>query len=69
MFRQQWDYVGIPLMLNVHDKKLVMASAGLSFNYLVRNKLRYDVYDAKGNVNDSLSKFAFRALSVEPKKV
>lgn len=68
MFRQQWDYVGIPLMLNVHDKKLVMASAGLSFNYLVRNKLRFDVYDAAGNINDSLSNIAIRPLSLEPRK-
>lgn len=68
MFRQQWDYVGIPLMLNVHDKKLVMASAGLSFNYLVRNKLRYDVYDSAGNIDTTQSTVAYQVLSVEPKK-
>lgn len=68
MFRQSWDYVSIPLHFNVHDKKLIIASAGLSFNYLVRNKLRYDVYDFAGNVSDSLSSFGRQALSVEPRK-
>lgn len=68
MFRQSWDYVSIPLHLNVHDKKLVIASAGLSFNYLVRNKLRYDVYDLQGNVSDSLSSFGRNAMAIEPRK-
>lgn len=68
MFRQSWDYVSIPLHFNVHDKKLIIASAGLSFNYLVRNQLRYDVYDLAGNISDSLSTFGRNALAVPPRK-
>ncbi|MCS6934669.1 MAG: PorT family protein [Chitinophagales bacterium] len=68
VYQQQWDYVAIPLMLNVHDKKLVMFSGGLSFNYLVRNKLRYEVYDPNGQIVDSLSSIGYMALSREPRR-
>lgn len=68
IFRQQWDFVGIPLMLNVHDKKLVMASAGLSFNYLVRNKLRLDIYDTKGDIDELKSTEARIRWNIEPRK-
>lgn len=53
-FRQSWDYIQVPVMLNIHDKKLVMASLGLSFNYLVRNKLMFEAYDNAGNPTNSL---------------
>lgn len=53
-FKQQWDYIQIPLMLNFHDKKLVMASLGLSLNYLIRNKLDFEAYDNLGNATNSL---------------
>lgn len=68
LMRQQWDYVSVPLMLNIHDKKLVMLSAGLTLNYMVRNKLRYEVFDPTGAVSDSLSAPGYYALSREPRK-
>jgi hypothetical protein len=68
MFRQNWDYIQVPLMFNVHDKKLVMASVGLSLNYLIRNKLRYEAYDLAGNISDSLSNYGKAVLGIEPKK-
>lgn len=66
-FRQSWDYIQVPLMLNVHDKKIVMASVGLSLNYLIRNRLVYEVFDPQGNVSDSLSAPGFNALNVAPR--
>lgn len=33
-----YDYIDLPLSLNVHDKKFVMASAGLSFGTMMRYK-------------------------------
>lgn len=38
-FRIVHDYMEVPVLFNVHDKKLIMASAGLAFGYMVRNKL------------------------------
>lgn len=42
-FRINWDYVQIPIMFNVHDKKLVMASVGIGLNYMVRNQITHQV--------------------------
>lgn len=42
------DYIEIPLCLNVNDKKLVMASFGLSPSVLVRYNLKYQAYNASG---------------------
>ncbi len=38
-FRIVHDYIQVPLLFNVHDKKFIMASAGLGFGYMVRNRL------------------------------
>lgn len=40
-FRISWDYIQVPLLFNIHDKKLVMASFGLGFSYLARNNIRH----------------------------
>lgn len=40
-FRIQWDYIQVPLMFNVHDKKVFMANVGLGFGYLIRNKINH----------------------------
>ncbi len=37
-FRTNFDYMEIPISLNIHDKKLVMFSLGLSVSALVRYK-------------------------------
>lgn len=42
-FKINWDYVQVPIMFNVHDKKLVMASVGIGLNYLVRNQISHQV--------------------------
>ena len=47
-FKINWDYVQIPIMFNVHDKKLVMASVGIGLNYMVRNQVSH-----KGQLADS----------------
>lgn len=65
--RQNWDYIQIPVMLNVHDKKLVMAGIGLSANYLVRNKLMFEAYDAAGKPTNQFIGFE-EALQREPRK-
>lgn len=47
-FRIDWDYVEVPIGINFHDKKLVMAGVGLSFGAMVRNKLTYTHYNTAG---------------------
>lgn len=42
-FKINWDYVQVPIMFNVHDKKLVMASVGIGLNYMVRNQISHQV--------------------------
>lgn len=42
-FKINWDYVQVPIMFNVHDKKLVMASVGIGLNYMVRNQITHQV--------------------------
>jgi hypothetical protein len=32
-----WDYIQIPLSVNIHDKRVVMFGAGLSFGALMRS--------------------------------
>ncbi len=39
------DYMEVPLLFNVHDKKLIMASVGISAAYMVRNKLTLNGID------------------------
>lgn len=65
--RQNWDYIQLPIMLNVHDKKLVMAGIGLSANYLVRNKLMFEAYDAAGKPTNNFIGFQ-QALERQPSK-
>lgn len=64
-FRVQWDYVQVPLMFNVHDKKLFMASVGLGFNYQVRNKVMHQI----DSLNTGLREITNSALKTpEPNK-
>ncbi|MCS6819603.1 MAG: porin family protein [Chitinophagales bacterium] len=35
-FRLVHDYVQVPILFNVHDKRIVIFSAGISFGYMVR---------------------------------
>jgi hypothetical protein len=65
--RQNWDYIQIPVMLNIHDKKLVMAGIGLSASYLVRNKLMFEAYDANDNPTNQFVGFQ-QALDRAPSK-
>lgn len=67
-WRQQWDYIQLPLMFNVHDKKLVMASVGLSFNYLIRDKLTASVFDGAGKIDDTQTQILRDELSMPTKK-
>lgn len=66
-FKQQWDYIQVPIMFNIHDKKLVMASLGLSLNYLIRNKLDFQAYDGAGNPTNSLNTLQ-QALANSPNR-
>lgn len=65
-FRISWDYAQVPLLFNIHDKKLIIASLGLGFGYQVRNKTMYRLEDppGTGNLVDTIT-----GLQVpEPKK-
>ncbi len=65
-FRINWDYVQVPIMLNVHDKKLVMAGVGLSLSYMVRNKF---TYSSSVDTTTHLEPIPYYAAYVaEPKK-
>ncbi|MFN8287748.1 MAG: porin family protein [Chitinophagales bacterium] len=66
-FHISWDYVQVPLLFNVHDKKLIIASVGLGFGYLVRNKMIYRLENppGSGNVMDT-SIVGFQ--NIEPRK-
>lgn len=57
MFRINWDYMSIPLLFNIHDKKLIIASVGLGLNYQVRNQIIYKIENpvGTGNMVDTVS--------------
>lgn len=67
-FKIQWDYIQVPLMFNVHDKKLVMASVGLSLNYLIRNKLDYSFFNTQGSLDTALTEVGRNTLAREPRR-
>lgn len=50
-FHISWDYVQVPLLFNVHDKKLIIASVGLGFGYMIRNKMTYRLENPPGSGN------------------
>lgn len=50
-YRIAWDYIEIPLLFNVHDKKLFMFTVGPSFGAMIRYKEQLngiDVRDSSG---------------------
>jgi hypothetical protein len=59
------DYVEVPLLFNVHDKKLIMASVGISAAYMVRNKLMLNGIDYTNPESTAPIPSAFL---IEPKK-
>lgn len=42
-FQIQWDYIEVPLSLNIHDKKLIMFSLGVAPAIMVRYKERNEM--------------------------
>ena len=44
-YRTEWDYINVPISLNIHDKNLIMFSVGLAPGYMVRFNQR----DEQGN--------------------
>lgn len=63
-FRISWDYIQVPLLFNIHDKKLVMASLGLGVSYLARNRVMHQVSDSTGAMQD----FEFGLKRIEPRR-
>jgi len=64
-FKIVHDYIEVPLLFNVHDKKLIMASVGISAAYMVRNKLMLNGIDYTNAESTAPIPSAFL---VEPKK-
>ncbi len=64
-FKIVHDYVEVPLLFSVHDKKLIMASVGLSAAYMVRNKLMLNGIDYTNPESTAPIPSAFM---IEPKR-
>lgn len=64
-FKIVHDYMEVPLLFNVHDKKLIMASVGISAAYMVRNNLMLNGVDYTNAESTAPIPSAFL---VEPKR-
>lgn len=64
-FRLVHDYVQVPILLNVHDKRIVIFSAGVSLGYMVRYK---QMINGKDYTNPDASAPIATQFLQEPRK-